>query len=89
MALFVHFFEVNADDEVPSVASGSSTDWLSTSPLASVATWVLSLARFFPFFFSADDLSLDTYTGSEFSVSFPSSTEVGLEELIAMLSVHV
>ena len=30
-------------------------------------------------------MSLDTGTGSEFSVSFPSSAEAGLEELIAML----
>ena len=41
MALVAHLFDSGGvDEEVPSGASGSSIDWLSTSPLASVATWV-------------------------------------------------
>jgi hypothetical protein len=68
------------EEEVPSVASGSSAAGLSDSPLA------LAPDDFFLFFPSSDILSLDFREDSY--IGFPSSTEEEVGEFIAHACVN-
>jgi len=75
------FFGGCAEEEVPSLASGSSAAGLSDSPLALAPD-----DDFFLFFHSSDILSLDFREDSD--IGFPSSTEEEVGEFIALACIN-